>query len=218
MSEFEREDRYAVIKYKKLSDQQWTLVPTMLETFDSARVDCVVVEKDWPEYNFVWLMIEHRMAGYPVPDFNAVKCAADVAIAQTELETARTNIAQLQAEIERLKSESFESLYNSAIDEIERLKGGQGEPVAWMRKWAADGITPEKVRNENGRMAWPFKYKLVPVSESKCLPDDVALFASQTAPVPVVLPERVESNFYGEYSPYDSGWNACLDKVKELNQ
>lgn len=51
-------------------------------------------------------------------------------------------------------------------------------PLAWMRKWAADGVTPEKVRNENGRLAWPFKFKLVPVSQQKCLPDDVALYPS----------------------------------------
>lgn len=68
--EFEREDRYAVIKYKKLTNNQWTLVPELLEKFDKARVDCVVVEKDWPEYHLVWAMIEHRMAGKPVPDFN----------------------------------------------------------------------------------------------------------------------------------------------------
>lgn len=68
--EFEREDRYAVIKYKKLTNHQWTLVPELLEKFDKARVDCVVVEKDWPEYHLVWAMLEHRMSGKPVPDFN----------------------------------------------------------------------------------------------------------------------------------------------------
>ncbi len=94
MIEFEREDRYAVIKYKKLTDQQWTLVPTLLEKFDSARVDCVVIEADWPEYNFVWLMLEHRMAGFPVPDFNAVKCAADVAIAEQRLADAERRNAE----------------------------------------------------------------------------------------------------------------------------
>jgi hypothetical protein len=44
-------------------------------------------------------------------------------------------------------------------------------------------------------------------------------FASQPAPVSVVLPERREPT---PDSPYltdeDIEWNACLDKVKELNQ
>ena len=154
------------------------------------------------------------------------------------------------------------------------------EPEAWIRRWAADGITPEKVLNENGRWAWPFKFKLVPVSQKKCLPDDVALYAEPQPPLSpdlihdrayrnglmagfqfgiignekgyatainkfnteihaakadplspdhsgggagVVLPERM--TFTGdEVEPisisYDvaAGWNACLDKVKDLNQ
>lgn len=99
MSEFEREDRYAVIKYKKLTAYQWTLVTKLLEKFDKARVDCVVVEKDWPEYNFVWLMLEHRMAGYPVPDFNDVKCAADVQAAQSELSAVRRRESLLKEKL-----------------------------------------------------------------------------------------------------------------------
>ena len=75
---FEREDRYAVIKYKKLTDQQWTLLPTMLDNFAGARVDAVVVESDWPEYHLVWAMLEHRMAGKPVPDFNAWRRADEL--------------------------------------------------------------------------------------------------------------------------------------------
>lgn len=43
--------------------------------------------------------------------------------------------------------------------------------VAWMRKWAFDGETPRKERRENGRMAWPAKYKLLPVTQNKCLED-----------------------------------------------
>ena len=30
----------------------------------------LVIESDWPEYQLVWAMIEHRMAGKPVPDFS----------------------------------------------------------------------------------------------------------------------------------------------------
>lgn len=50
------------------------------------------------------------------------------------------------------------------------------KPVAWMRKWAADGETPAKQRNENGRLAWPKKFCLLAVTPGKCLPDDVPLF------------------------------------------
>lgn len=115
MSEFEREERYAVIKYKKLSDQQWTLVPAMIDNFKGSMVECVVVESDWPEYNFVWLMLEHRMAGFPVPDFNAVKCAADVQAAQSEL-------AALRAEVEELHSTTGAAMFITLTSELAALR------------------------------------------------------------------------------------------------
>ena len=204
MSEFEREDRYAVIKYKKLTDQQWTLVPSLLEKFDRARVDCVVVEKDWPEYNFVWLMLEHRMAGYPVPDFNAVKCAADVAVAQAELETANATIERLTADVETMRAKN-----NELNDTVERLKGGQGEPVA-----VITSVTSRK----------DLKFQIVILDNQK-LHIGTKLYASQPAPVSVVLPSyrtaseyslRVGKGAKAEYLANE--WNACLDKVKELNQ
>lgn len=55
-------------------------------------------------------------------------------------------------------------------------------PCAWMRRWAFDGEIPQKERNENGRMAWPFKFKLIPVSETRLLPDDVPLFSNIDRP------------------------------------
>lgn len=57
-------------------------------------------------------------------------------------------------------------------------------PSAWRRKWDADGEVPEKKKNANGRWAWPFKFKLVPISRHRVLPDDVPLYAGapQTAP------------------------------------
>lgn len=53
-------------------------------------------------------------------------------------------------------------------------------PRAWMRRWAYDGETPKKERKENGRMAWPLRFKLMAVTAHKVLPDDVPLFAILT--------------------------------------
>lgn len=125
--EFEREDRYAVIKYKKLTDQQWTLVPTMLQNFEGSRIECVVVESDWPEYNFVWLMLEHRMAGFPVPDFNAVKCAADVAIAEQRLAAAEQRNATLETALKFYAD--GDHLLLADPDEWDTCSG---EPINWL--------------------------------------------------------------------------------------
>ncbi|MCH4880212.1 hypothetical protein EQV97_22915 [Pseudomonas sp. TMW22090] len=57
-----------------------------------AMVDCVVVERDWPEYHLVWAMLEHRMAGKPVPDFNAWRRADEL---QQRLNAADQRIDEL---------------------------------------------------------------------------------------------------------------------------
>lgn len=67
MSEFKREDRYIVLKLKRLPKDE---AEYLRDCHPKAMVECVVVEHDWPEYHLVWAMIEHRMAGKPVPDFN----------------------------------------------------------------------------------------------------------------------------------------------------
>ena len=75
MSEFKREDRYIIIKRSDLKKvpvaYRSALVDPMLSLLSHLPLrECVVVEHDWPEYHLVWAMIEHRMAGKPVPDFN----------------------------------------------------------------------------------------------------------------------------------------------------
>lgn len=52
------------------------------------------------------------------------------------------------------------------------------EPVAWQRAWDAAGERPQKERNPNGRMAWPTRFKALPVTKAKMFDDDVPLYAS----------------------------------------
>ena len=70
MSEFKREERYIVVKLKHLADLQQAPLRNFLRENRVPQIECVVVEHDWPEYHLVWAMIEHRMAGKPVPNFN----------------------------------------------------------------------------------------------------------------------------------------------------
>ena len=57
-------------------------------------------------------------------------------------------------------------------------ESSQGEPVAWTRKWFAEGIKPYKERNENGTMSWAKQFRLLPMTKSKILNDDVPLYAA----------------------------------------
>lgn len=75
MSEFKREERYIVLKLNRLPAREAAYLRAIQK---DAIVESVVVEADWPEYDLVWLMLENRMSGKPVPDFNAVRCADEL--------------------------------------------------------------------------------------------------------------------------------------------
>lgn len=68
--EFKREERYIVLKRKDvnkaLTTDLWLHLEEICDTVNYFRglkgpLECVVVEKDWPEYEIVWKLIEDRM-------------------------------------------------------------------------------------------------------------------------------------------------------------
>ena len=79
MSDFKRENRYIVIKrsdldgavsdlpikyQKKVWDQlgQVVSMPNKhRQNTGKSPLECVIVEHDWPEYDYVWKAIKHRM-------------------------------------------------------------------------------------------------------------------------------------------------------------
>jgi hypothetical protein len=97
---------------------------------------------------------------------------------------------------------------NAAIQQAREILAApvvERQPVAWMYL----------ERSEDG-----YEYRPL-FSQTKwlVLPDgfyeEIPLYTSPPAPVSVVLPKRIEPP--SDYA-YRKGWNACLDKVKELNQ
>jgi hypothetical protein len=141
--------------------------------------------------------------------------------APPELAELQATIAQLTAENERLQMMLDEETdrVKIAIDiqqkaiggrdkyaaEIERLKGGQGEPVAW----AANSNLAEIADGAlwSGTL-WGKK-------NPPMLEERTPLYTSR--PI-LVLPERKATIAFGEPDIRGEAWNACLDKVKELNQ
>ncbi|MBK3459144.1 hypothetical protein [Pseudomonas haemolytica] len=88
---FDREERYIVLKLKRLPKDE---VEYLRDCHPKAMVECVVVENDWPEYHLVWAMLEHRMAGKPVPNFNDWRRADEL---QQRLTAADERIDELTA-------------------------------------------------------------------------------------------------------------------------
>ena len=96
---FQREDRYIVIKRSDLKKvpvaYRRHLVDPMFSLLGHLpRRECVVVESDWPEYHLVWAMLEHRMAGKQVPDFNLWRRADELQqrLAEAEKDTFQARV------------------------------------------------------------------------------------------------------------------------------
>lgn len=62
MSNFQREERYIVLKLSDLTENEYNHIEDYIEKCMIERRECVVVESDWPIYEQVWDMIE-QMAG-----------------------------------------------------------------------------------------------------------------------------------------------------------
>lgn len=77
MTDFKREDRYLVLKRSDICNSLTELEQHLLsciaakvhryrtETMEKEPLHCVVVEKDWPEYELAWKAIEERMQNVP---------------------------------------------------------------------------------------------------------------------------------------------------------
>lgn len=73
MSDFKREDRYLVLKRRDIRNSLTELEQHLLhsiaakvhqyrtQTMGKEPLHCVVVQKDWPEYEPTWKAIEDRM-------------------------------------------------------------------------------------------------------------------------------------------------------------
>src|SRR5678816_449878 len=76
--DFQREERYVVVKISKMHPhpefRRQHLAALKAEN-SAALVDCLVIEKDWPEYEVAWSMIEARVTGataQPAADADAI--------------------------------------------------------------------------------------------------------------------------------------------------
>lgn len=78
MIPFARENRYLVLKRKDifayLNEEERKTLSNLVSLIYNGRDDdmhhvleCVVVEKDWPEYQPTWKLIEERMSNGPSP-------------------------------------------------------------------------------------------------------------------------------------------------------
>lgn len=177
-------------------------------------------------------VVERQPVAYTVSNKGDIYWCSDTLIpmgtnlytAPPELAELQATIAQLTAEVEcwRDRSNTWKNRVSELDNEIERLKGGQGEPVYQV----CDGV--------NGwRDVERLKFTACQLEpeEYECR----VLFTSQPAPVSVpdgwklvpiepteLMIRRGDQNYSWSvakiYAAMIADAPACLDKVKELNQ
>lgn len=69
MTDFQREDRYIVLKIKHLSEEQLAAICQTIQDVDAVGAQSswksVVIESDWPIYNTAWDMVQRLAEGRP---------------------------------------------------------------------------------------------------------------------------------------------------------
>jgi len=140
---------------------------------------------------------------------------------------APPELAELQSTIDRLTAENERNAKNAKEweeaslhwmaerdqfkSEIERLKGGQGEPFGWWR-------IPEGCPLQGMFLPWVGPESERDIQNAKDFGFTVILlYTSQPAPVSSELVQLLERAKVYARGPFLDEINACLDKVKELN-
>lgn len=107
MPEFQREERYIVVKIKDLQEGQADGLRALLAMNDVPTRECVVVEADWPIYEDVWAMVQRLVEGRPqkTDDLKEqlVDEARNVDEANAELRKVREEKDALAAQVDEAK-------------------------------------------------------------------------------------------------------------------
>jgi len=137
MSRFKREERYLVVKLKDLQVaapgensggqriREWLqrdmrgfanhYAEFRKNVLRKPDLECVVVEKDWPEYEVVWALIEARMTGNPnrliALDDDFTRMLGDIAQA---VDVISSGVLELTADEKAQAKELVDRLYNWA--------------------------------------------------------------------------------------------------------
>ena len=92
MSEFKRDERYIVVKLKRIDGDTAEALRDFLQGWQVPTEECVVVEHDWPNYEATWSAIQQIEEGTYDPD---------------ELDKALARVAELEADSSQCQAVGF---------------------------------------------------------------------------------------------------------------
>lgn len=98
MSDFEREERYIVIKRKHLSPDEEILLRQLLLVQSTPTIECVVVEHDWPIYEETWDNVQRLAEGHQ--SIKEELSSLSQAVASTRTKDLHTNNGDIRTDSE----------------------------------------------------------------------------------------------------------------------
>jgi len=113
MSDFQREERYAVFKLRDLVETEKDALLRLANGINAQSIECVVVESDWPNYEHTWQTIERVSDG---------------------------SYSDPYAEIEQLRAKTAYARFQGMLNEDDPAKRAVSVPVAW---WDGDTSAAE---------------------------------------------------------------------------
>jgi plasmid stabilization system protein ParE len=117
MSEFKREERYTVIKHKRIDSDTMEALRELIDSYQIPTEECVVVEHDWPNYEHVWQTVKQVADGTFDADL-VKKQAAEIERLQAEIERLRADFADarscakaLEQEMNRARADEHQAMH-----------------------------------------------------------------------------------------------------------
>ena len=150
MSDFIREARYYVIKQKNLTEDQDTALCDLLSTYQVACTDCVVVEKDWLNYEHTWKTIEHVASGKFCDPYEEID-RLEARLAELEhredamcdlhyANGAKQGFSWGQVSDEKALHQCVSARMSAGVSELVELRKAGGSSAAWLLRQKADAV------------------------------------------------------------------------------
>lgn len=214
---FQRESRYIVVKLKDLAPGQEADIREHLTELSAQPVDSLVIERDWPEYEPAWRMIQARVEGATLPPAHI----------EDERESFEREVlclagsGRLQPDLRRSGDEYKDASMQWAFDLWKARAALSAPPAADKLRDAVTALSQHLLLVDQSPIA-------IELLESV----KRTMLAAPTPPASeqqraVVMPERKPFPDPGRYSSTPDlwpqrcaevkGWNACVAEFLRLN-
>lgn len=144
---FQRESRYIVVKLKDLAPGQEADIREHLTELSAQTVDSLVIERDWPEYEPAWRMIQARVEGATlspahIEDGEEVEVVAHLIIPTKGTYKGRQFAASGPVPAERSPLNDYEPLMTVA--QHQRMTAALVARNEWLEQVAVEAAETEK--------------------------------------------------------------------------